>query len=397
MVEILTPGGGNNIEINNVVKHCVEPAANSRKSCVEPAKDNRRSCVEVVTNTAEDEPAKVQVSGKKSESGYISEEDKKTEELDEISTLDETNEGPENNKENEDLVHLDESKDKTKTNEGGKEKLEPLDENKDDKTTSSEGGADDAVETAEEALAFDHLEPETRSEKKDVTKEEVEIETEEEESKAITRTSVEDNDKETETKESETQETKIAEPDTKESETQENRNSEPETKESETQETKNAEHETEEPETDESKKPLLEGSPAKGVVLRNKSLLSGLLGTPPAKFRESQDDPLCPSTFSTGSDPSRLLLDLCYLLFSRQWRLVTCSRLEGTEESLLLLQHDSRILPGIGQQNLAGISIGEGGVSLHHLAPETVRSLSEDLRLVEKDGETQFSSSGRVH
>ena len=84
------------------------------------------------------------------------------------------------------------------------------------------------------------------------------------------------------------------------------------------------------------------GSPGKGVVLRNKAFLSNIIAPPP-KFRESQDDPLCPSQFRVGLNLNLVLLDLSYKMFSRQWKLVTCTRLQGSQESLLLFQHDSRL------------------------------------------------------
>ena len=84
------------------------------------------------------------------------------------------------------------------------------------------------------------------------------------------------------------------------------------------------------------------GSPGKGVVLRNKAFLINIIAPPP-KFRESQDDPLCPSQFRVGLNLNLVLLDLSYKMFSRQWKLVTCTRLQGSQESLLLFQHDSRL------------------------------------------------------
>ena len=87
---------------------------------------------------------------------------------------------------------------------------------------------------------------------------------------------------------------------------------------------------------------MREGSPGKGVVLRNKAFLSNIIA-PPLKFRESQDDPLCPSQFRVGLNLNLVLLDLSYKMFSRQWKLVTCTRLQGSQESLLLFQHDSRL------------------------------------------------------
>ena len=84
------------------------------------------------------------------------------------------------------------------------------------------------------------------------------------------------------------------------------------------------------------------GSPGKGVVLRNKAFLSNIIAPPP-KFRESQEDPLCPSQFRVGLNLNLVLLDLSYKMFSRQWKLVTCTRLQGSQESLLLFQHDSRL------------------------------------------------------
>jgi len=143
-----------------------------------------------------------------------------------------------------------------------------------------------------------------------------------------------------------------------------------------------------------SKSPKLGG----GVVLRNKSLLNSVLAPPPAKFRESQDDPACPARFTLAPTDNNAttepvwsqLLDLSYRMFSRQWRLVTATRVEASNESLLLFHHDPRILPVIGQQQLAALSVDTrtgdgGGVRLHNLTADKTTALCKQLELVPRE------------
>ena len=54
-----------------------------------------------------------------------------------------------------------------------------------------------------------------------------------------------------------------------------------------------------------------------------------------------------------------------------------------------------RILPGIGQQALAGLSIGEDGVELFNISPDIAGRISGDLGLERKEG-FLFSAPGTI-
>ncbi len=63
-------------------------------------------------------------------------------------------------------------------------------------------------------------------------------------------------------------------------------------------------------------------------------------------------------------------------------------RFEKSGETLLLFAHDSRILPGIGQQALASVCAHqEHGVKLVNMEDSVVETLCEKLRLQKVEGE----------
>jgi hypothetical protein len=79
-----------------------------------------------------------------------------------------------------------------------------------------------------------------------------------------------------------------------------------------------------------------------GVVLRNKALIEKLFSSgggqgggiihhnkripTPTSFRESQDDPCCPSEFKSAGSMHPILIDLAYRMFARQWKLASSTR-----------------------------------------------------------------------
>ena len=81
-----------------------------------------------------------------------------------------------------------------------------------------------------------------------------------------------------------------------------------------------------------------------GVVLRNKALIEKLFSSgggggqgggiihhnkripTPTSFRDSQDDPCCPSEFKSAGSMHQILIDLAYRMFARQWKLASSTR-----------------------------------------------------------------------
>jgi len=126
---------------------------------------------------------------------------------------------------------------------------------------------------------------------------------------------------------------------------------------------------------------LTEGSPKKSIdVQKSKSLLANLFGIRPLSphvGKLTQDDPNCPAILPLGPpiDNCRLLVDLLHQLFCRQWKSVTSVKTEeGT--TLIFLRNDPRILPGLGQQSLAGFSVNSDGlIHLHNASQEIVENI----------------------
>ena len=155
--------------------------------------------------------------------------------------------------------------------------------------------------------------------------------------------------------------------------------------------------------TEESKEPKsptksTEGSPKKSLeVQKSKSLLANLFGNRPLSPNVGklvQDDPNCPPILPLPNDRphpgSALLVDLLHQLLCRQWKAVTSVK---TEEgaSLFFFRHDPRILPGLGQQSLAGFSANSRGtIHLHNASQEIVESVklfADATNLGEKSSE----------
>ena len=153
-----------------------------------------------------------------------------------------------------------------------------------------------------------------------------------------------------------------------------------------TEEFESSDDKNSEKETEESKEPKLatkpkEESPKKSVeVQKSKLLLHNLLGSRPLSPNVSklpQDDPTCPSLFPLSSSlplECEVLVSLLHQLFCRQWKTVTSVKLE--EGTVIFLRHDPRILPGLGQQALSGLSVNiEGEILLHNATNEVVESV----------------------
>lgn len=123
-------------------------------------------------------------------------------------------------------------------------------------------------------------------------------------------------------------------------------------------------------------------SPKKNLeVQKNKSLIANLFGTRPISpnvAKIPQDDPQCPANFNLAGTKllknSDFLVDLYHQLFCRQWKLVTSVKTE--DSCLTFLRHDPRILPGLGQQALSGFSVdSSGSVNLHNASNEIVENV----------------------
>ena len=155
--------------------------------------------------------------------------------------------------------------------------------------------------------------------------------------------------------------------------------------------------------TEESKEPKsptksTEGSPKKSLeVQKSKSLIANLFGNRPLSPNVGklvQDDPNCPPILPLPDDRphpgSALLVDLLHQLLCRQWKAVTSVKTEEGN-SLFFLRHDPRILPGLGQQSLAGFSANsQGAIHLHNATQEIVESVklfADATNLGEKSSE----------
>lgn len=73
--------------------------------------------------------------------------------------------------------------------------------------------------------------------------------------------------------------------------------------------------------------------------------------------QQPPDDPACPSDFLLNEEkkdeeeevePHLLLLELAHRMLARQWKLVATTKIQESQDSLLLFRHDARILPGLG-------------------------------------------------
>jgi len=126
-----------------------------------------------------------------------------------------------------------------------------------------------------------------------------------------------------------------------------------------------------------------DGSPKKNLeVQKSKSLLANLFGNRPLSPNVGklvQDDPNCPAILPLPEDclsqGCGLLVDLLHQLLCRQWKAVTSVKTEEGN-SLFFLRHDPRILPGLGQQSLAGFSLNsQGAIHLHNASQEIVESV----------------------
>jgi len=139
-----------------------------------------------------------------------------------------------------------------------------------------------------------------------------------------------------------------------------------------------------------------DGSPKKNLeVQKSKSLLANLFGNRPLSPNVGKlvpDDPACPSILPLvpESHSCGLLVDLLHQLLCRQWKVVTSVKTEEGN-SLFFLRHDPRILPGLGQQSLAGFSVNSQGViHLHNASQEIVESVklfADATNLGEKSSE----------
>lgn len=148
-------------------------------------------------------------------------------------------------------------------------------------------------------------------------------------------------------------------------------------------------------------------SPKKSQMGKSRSLIASMLGGSPSsphisKYRETHDDPLCPSSFSIsprGSvDMSSLLIALSHGMFCRQWKFVTSCRLGG-HGTTLYFRHDPRILPGLGQQSLCGLvwrgKEGAEGVEIHNGSDSVVASVKGTLEGM-MNSKTSVKTEGRV-
>lgn len=124
-----------------------------------------------------------------------------------------------------------------------------------------------------------------------------------------------------------------------------------------------------------------DGSPKKNLeVQKSKSLLANLFGNRPLSPNVGklvQDDPNCPAILPLPDDSHGcgLLVDLLHQLLCRQWKAVTSVKTEEGN-SLFFFRHDPRILPGLGQQSLAGFSCNsQGAIHLHNASQEIVESV----------------------
>jgi len=160
--------------------------------------------------------------------------------------------------------------------------------------------------------------------------------------------------------------------------------------------------------TDSATSPIKSGtSPKKSQMGKSRSLIASMLGGSPSsphisKYRETHDDPQCPSSFSIaprGSvDMSSLLIALCHGMFCRQWKFVTSCRLGG-HATTLYFRHDPRILPGLGQQSLCGVvwrgEEGGEGVEVHNGSDSVVASVKGSLEGM-MNAKTSVKTEGRV-
>jgi hypothetical protein len=116
-------------------------------------------------------------------------------------------------------------------------------------------------------------------------------------------------------------------------------------------------------------------------VQKNKSLIANLFASRPISpnvAKIPQDDPCCPSNFNlAGTNVMKnpdFLVDLYHRLFCRQWKLVTSVKTEDC--CLTFFRHDPRILPGLGQQSLCGFSVdSSGSIFLHNASNEIVENV----------------------
>jgi len=116
-------------------------------------------------------------------------------------------------------------------------------------------------------------------------------------------------------------------------------------------------------------------------VQKNKSLIANLFGSRPISpnvTKIPQDDPQCPSSFNLDGTKimknTDFLVDLFHQLFCRQWKLVTSIKTEHS--CLTFFRHDPRILPGLGQQSLSGFSVdSSGAINLHNASNEIVENV----------------------
>ena len=133
---------------------------------------------------------------------------------------------------------------------------------------------------------------------------------------------------------------------------------------------------------DGSPKRSISSSPKKSLeVQKSKSLLTNLFGGRPLSpnlAKLSPDDPSCPSLLPLAPNlvaDCHLLVKLLHQLFCRQWKTSTSVRTEEGS-SLIFLRHDPRILPGLGQQSLAGLAVNDAGtIHLHNASKEIVESV----------------------
>ena len=147
----------------------------------------------------------------------------------------------------------------------------------------------------------------------------------------------------------------------------------------------NTKDETEESKAPKSPTKSRDGSPKKNLeVQKSKSLLANLFGnnrplSPNVGNKlVQQDDPNCPAILPLPEDclhDCGLLVNLLHQLLCRQWKAVTSVKTEEGN-SLLFFRHDPRILPGLGQQSLAGFSCNsQGAIHLHNASQEIVESV----------------------
>jgi len=136
-------------------------------------------------------------------------------------------------------------------------------------------------------------------------------------------------------------------------------------------------------------------------VQKNKSLIANLFGNRPISPNVAKiphDDPSCPDNFNlTGTKVMKnpdFLVDLFHQLFCRQWKLVSSVKTEDC--CLTFFRHDPRILPGLGQQSLCGFSVdSSGSVFLHNASNEIVENVklfAEEIQIGSKSCEFKLKA-----